>query len=66
MTGTLLLTPLSSASLGDQAYVLPKDASSAADIEALEQRKTELAEQLTRQHTPDLAAHVERYCDFLT
>ena len=24
-----------------------------------------LAERLTRQHTLDLAAHVERYCDFL-
>ena len=34
-------------------------------IEALERRETELAEQLTRQHTLDLAAHVERYCDFL-
>jgi DNA-binding GntR family transcriptional regulator len=34
-------------------------------IEALERRDTEQAEQLTRQHTLDLAAHVERYCDFL-
>ena len=34
-------------------------------IEALERRDTELAEQLTRQHTLNLAAHVERYCDFL-
>lgn len=34
-------------------------------IEALEKRDTELAERLTRQHTLDLAAHVERYCDFL-
>jgi DNA-binding GntR family transcriptional regulator len=34
-------------------------------IEALEQRNTELAERLTRQHTLDLATHVERYCDFL-
>jgi DNA-binding GntR family transcriptional regulator len=34
-------------------------------IEALEQRNTELAERLTRQHTLDLAAHVERHCDFL-
>jgi DNA-binding GntR family transcriptional regulator len=34
-------------------------------IEALERRDTDLAEQLTRQHTLDLAAHVERYCDFL-
>jgi DNA-binding GntR family transcriptional regulator len=34
-------------------------------IEALEERDTELAERLTRQHTLDLAAHVDRYCDFL-
>jgi len=34
-------------------------------IEALEQRDTELAERLTRQHTLDLAAHVDRNCDFL-
>jgi DNA-binding GntR family transcriptional regulator len=34
-------------------------------IEALERRETELAEKLTRQHTLDLAAHVERYCNFL-
>jgi DNA-binding GntR family transcriptional regulator len=34
-------------------------------IEALEKRDTELAERLTRQHTLDLAAHVERHCDFL-
>ena len=34
-------------------------------IEALERRDTELVERLTRQHTLDLAAHVERYCDFL-
>ena len=34
-------------------------------IEALERRDTELAERLARQHTLDLAAHVERYCDFL-
>src|SRR5215469_1637707 len=34
-------------------------------IEALERRDTELAEQLTRQHTLDLADHVARYCDFL-
>jgi len=33
-------------------------------IEALEQRDTELAEALTRQHTLDLAAHVERYWNF--
>jgi DNA-binding GntR family transcriptional regulator len=36
-----------------------------AIIEALERRDTELAERLTRQHTLDLAAHVERHCDFL-
>jgi DNA-binding GntR family transcriptional regulator len=34
-------------------------------IEALERRDTELAERLTRLHTLDLAAHVDRYCDFL-
>src|SRR3979490_2388582 len=34
-------------------------------IEALERRDTELAERLTRQHTLDLAAHVDRNCDFL-
>lgn len=34
-------------------------------IEALERRDTELAEQLTRRHTLDLAAHVDRYGDFL-
>ncbi|MBS0374063.1 MAG: GntR family transcriptional regulator [Proteobacteria bacterium] len=34
-------------------------------IEALEHRDTEVAERLTRQHTLDLAAHVERHCDFL-
>src|SRR5216684_2185857 len=34
-------------------------------IEALEQRDTELAERLTRQHTLDLAVHVDRNCDFL-
>jgi DNA-binding GntR family transcriptional regulator len=34
-------------------------------IEALEKRDTELAERLTRQHTLDLAAHVERHCSFL-
>jgi DNA-binding GntR family transcriptional regulator len=34
-------------------------------IEALEKRETELAERLTRQHTLDLAAHVDRYADFL-
>jgi DNA-binding GntR family transcriptional regulator len=35
-------------------------------IEALERRDTELAERLTRQHTLDLAAHVEKHCDFLS
>jgi DNA-binding GntR family transcriptional regulator len=34
-------------------------------IEALERRDTARAEALTRQHTLDLAAHVERHCDFL-
>jgi DNA-binding GntR family transcriptional regulator len=34
-------------------------------IEALEKRETETAERLTRQHTLDLAAHVDRYCGFL-
>jgi DNA-binding GntR family transcriptional regulator len=34
-------------------------------IEALERRDTEEAERLTRQHTLDLAAHVERHGDFL-
>jgi DNA-binding GntR family transcriptional regulator len=34
-------------------------------IEALEKRDTELAERLSRQHTLDLAAHVDRYGDFL-
>src|ERR1700722_5568824 len=34
-------------------------------IEALEKRDTELAERLARQHTLDLAVHVDRYCDFL-
>jgi DNA-binding GntR family transcriptional regulator len=34
-------------------------------IEALERRETELAERLTRQHTLDLATHVERHGDFL-
>jgi DNA-binding GntR family transcriptional regulator len=34
-------------------------------IEALEKRDTELAERLTRQHTLDLATHVDRYCGFL-
>ncbi len=34
-------------------------------IEALERRDTELAETLVRQHTLDLAAHVEKHCNFL-
>jgi DNA-binding GntR family transcriptional regulator len=34
-------------------------------IEALERRDTELAERLVRQHSLDLAAHVEKHCDFL-
>jgi DNA-binding GntR family transcriptional regulator len=34
-------------------------------IEALERRDTEAAEALSRRHTLDLAAHVERSCDFL-
>jgi hypothetical protein len=31
----------------------------------LEKRDTETAEQLTRQHTLDLAEHVEKHCEFL-
>ena len=34
-------------------------------IEALERRDTELAERLTREHTLDLAAHVERHSELL-
>ncbi|HEY2685742.1 MAG TPA: GntR family transcriptional regulator [Steroidobacteraceae bacterium] len=34
-------------------------------IEALERRDTELAERLTRQHTLDLAVHVDKHCSFL-
>ena len=34
-------------------------------IEALEKRDTELAERLVRQHSLNLAAHVEKNCDFL-
>ncbi len=34
-------------------------------IEALERRDTDLAERLVRQHTLDLAAHVERHVDYL-
>jgi DNA-binding GntR family transcriptional regulator len=36
-----------------------------AILEALEKRDTERAERLVRQHSLDLAAHVEKYCDFL-
>ena len=35
-------------------------------IEALEKRDIELAEALSRQHTLDLAAHVEKHCNFLS
>ena len=35
-------------------------------IEALERRDTEGAERLVREHSLDLAAHVEKHCDFLT
>jgi DNA-binding GntR family transcriptional regulator len=34
-------------------------------IEALERRDTELAERLVREHSLNLAAYVEKYCDFL-
>jgi len=34
-------------------------------IEALEQPDTELAERLVREHSLDLAAHIEKHCDFL-
>ena len=34
-------------------------------IEALEQRDTEQAEKLARQHTLDLAAHVEKNVNYL-
>ena len=34
-------------------------------IETLEARDTEQAERLVRQHSLDLAAHVEKHCDFL-
>ncbi|TAM02952.1 MAG: GntR family transcriptional regulator [Paraburkholderia sp.] len=34
-------------------------------IEALEKRDTELVERLVRQHSLDLAAYVEKHCDFL-
>ncbi|MGH8799266.1 MAG: GntR family transcriptional regulator [Casimicrobiaceae bacterium] len=34
-------------------------------IEALEKRDTELAERLVRQHSLDLAAYIEKHCDFL-
>ena len=35
-------------------------------IEALERRDTELAERLVRAHSLDLAAHVEKHCEFLS
>jgi DNA-binding GntR family transcriptional regulator len=35
-------------------------------IDAMEKRDMELAEKLTRQHTLDLAAHVEKHCEFLS
>ncbi len=35
-------------------------------IEALEQRDTELAERLVREHTLNLATHVEKHVDYLT
>ncbi len=35
-------------------------------IEALERRDTALAERLVRDHALDLAAHVEKHCDFLS
>jgi len=35
-------------------------------IQALERRDTELAERLVREHALDLAAHVEKHCDFLS
>lgn len=34
-------------------------------IEALERRDTDVAERLVREHSLDLAAHVEKHCDFL-
>jgi DNA-binding GntR family transcriptional regulator len=34
-------------------------------VEALEKRDAELAETLVRQHSLDLTAYVEKYCDFL-
>jgi len=34
-------------------------------IEALEVRDTDLAERLVREHTLDLAAHIEKYVDYL-
>jgi DNA-binding GntR family transcriptional regulator len=34
-------------------------------IEALEQRQTERAEKLVRQHSLDLATHVEKHVDYL-
>ena len=56
----------------DQIGPFTKDVRDAAkvanvrtELEALERRDTELAERLTRQHTLDLAVHVDRYCTFL-
>jgi DNA-binding GntR family transcriptional regulator len=34
-------------------------------VEALEARDTELAERLVREHTLDLAAHIEKNVDWL-
>ena len=34
-------------------------------IEALEARDTELAERLSREHTMNLAAHIEAHVDYL-
>jgi DNA-binding GntR family transcriptional regulator len=64
---TLSLQPINAgASLRDQACAMLR---SIVDhlriIEALEKRDTELAEKMARQHSLDLADHVERNCDFL-
>jgi DNA-binding GntR family transcriptional regulator len=34
-------------------------------IDALKKRDADLVERLVRDHTLDLAAHVEKHCDFL-
>ena len=34
-------------------------------IDALKRRDADLVERLVRDHTLDLAAHVEKHCDFL-